>query len=130
VWPIAKKLNYSEHLDQIQPITLIDYLRKIFIKLFTQKSTKSLLKYDILAILAFANNVALLFTSTILPIQQLQHIQEDTRLNNKELWIILQDMFKAYNTVHLFFLKQVLECIKLFIAIINLLINFFTKRTN
>ena len=46
------------------------------------------------------NFAALPRNSTLEPIHILNNIMEDTRENNKELWIFLQDMSKAYDLVN------------------------------
>ena len=76
------------------------------------------------------NYVALSNTSTATPIHTLQHIIEDVQTNNKELWLLSQDMSKAYDSVHLPLLAKALQRIKVPNTIINLLNNILTQRQN
>src|SRR5260364_346878 len=127
VWPISKKTQYKGDLSQTRPITLIDHTRKILTKILTERLSKILLRHNILAP---QNNVALPHTSTMIPIQQLNHIMEDAQLYNREFWILLQDMSKAYDTVHLPLLNKALNRIHVPLQLRELLINIFSDRKN
>src|ERR1044072_6589762 len=59
----------------------------------------------------------------------LNSILEESRDYNKELWIVLQDLSKAYNRVDLKFLKLALERIKIPDLMIKFLLNLFTNRS-
>src|SRR5205814_4701978 len=80
--------------------------------------------------LCLHNHVALPNTSTAIPIQILTHIIEDVHINRKELWMLSQDMSKAYDSVHLPLLRLALLRIHIPEQITNLIINLFTDRTN
>ena len=69
--PYKKKPQYNGDLTSTRPITLIDHTRKILTKILTERLSNILLKLDILAP---QNNVAFPFSSTMIPIQQLDHI--------------------------------------------------------
>ena len=60
------------------------------------------------SILSPHNHVALPFDSTAQPIQMLSHILEDATTKDKEIWILSQDMSKAYDSVHIPLLKKAL----------------------
>src|SRR5205085_4624455 len=81
-------------------------------------------------ILSPANHVALPHTSTSQPIQHLTHILEDAHSQQKEFWILAQDMSKAYNSVYLPLLKKALQRIKCPMHITNLIIRIFNSHTN
>jgi hypothetical protein len=55
---------------------------------------------------------------------------EDANENNKEIWVLLQDLSKAYDWVDLIYRKLALQRIKVPELAINLLINLFTARKN
>src|SRR5205823_848647 len=76
------------------------------------------------------NYIALPNTSIALPIQILTNIIEDTHINRKELWMLSQDMSKAYNSIYLLLLYLALQRIYILEQITNLIINLFTDRTN
>src|SRR3954447_22903405 len=55
---------------------------------------------------------------------------EDANENNKEIWVLLQDLSKAYDRVDLHYLKLALQRIKVPTLATDLLINLFTARKN
>src|SRR5215216_8007002 len=55
---------------------------------------------------------------------------EDANENKKDIWILLQDLSKAYDRVDLKFLKLALQRIKLPTLASTLIINLFTARKN
>src|SRR5215216_851087 len=55
---------------------------------------------------------------------------EDANENKKELWILLQDLSKAYDRVDLKFLRLALQRIKIPVKCVDLIINLFTNRKN
>src|SRR5688572_12141671 len=55
---------------------------------------------------------------------------EDAREYGKELWVVLQDLSKAYDRVDLKFLKAALKRIKVPDLTIQFLLNLFTNRKN
>ena len=57
-------------------------------------------------------------------------IIEDATENKKDLWILLQDLSKAYDRVDLHILKLALKRIKIPENCISCLINLFTNRKN
>src|SRR6185437_75460 len=127
IWPIAKKTEYNGDLTQTRPITLIEHSRKIFTKIMTNRLNLIFTKHHILS---YANNVAIPLTSTSQPIQQLSHIIEHAQIYKKELWIMSQDMSKAYDTVHLPLLEKALLRIKVPAKFTNVIMNIFRNRHN
>ena len=68
--------------------------------------------------------------STENPIKIMNLIIEDAAENKKDLWILLQDLSKAYDRVDLNILKLALRRIKIPENCITCLINLFTNRKN
>jgi Reverse transcriptase (RNA-dependent DNA polymerase) len=66
--------------------------------------------------------------STQEPIYLLNNICEEAREENKELWILLQDTAKAYDTVSLAMLEKAMLRIRIPAKIISLLLEPFSKR--
>ena len=60
----------------------------------------------------------------------LNNILKESQDYNKELWIILQDLSKAYDRIDLKFLKLALERIKVPTLMVSFLLNLFTDRLN
>ena len=55
---------------------------------------------------------------------------EEAKEYDKELWLLFQDLSKAYDRVDLKFLKKALERIKIPHLLIQIIINLFTNRKN
>jgi len=66
----------------------------------------------------------------MLPIQTLTHIIEDAHSNNQQLWLLSQDMSKAYDSVHIPLLKIALQRLKIPDKIVTLITEIFTNRSN
>ena len=85
----------------------------------------------ILTLLPEDNNYAALpGKSTMEPIHTLNLVMEDARENNKELWILFQDMSKAYDRVNRNLLYKALERIRVPDEFIVLLRNSLENRKN
>jgi len=57
-------------------------------------------------------------------------ILEDAKEHKKPVWILLQDLSKAYDRVDLSILRKAMERIKLPVPCIDFILNFFTHRKN
>ncbi len=68
--------------------------------------------------------------STELPIKLMNMILEDAKEHKKPVWILLQDLSKAYNRVDLFILRRAMERVKIPSSCISFIIDFFTHRKN
>src|SRR6185312_12709104 len=96
-------------------------------KILTNRISKVLLRYQILSPM---NNTALPFQSTQRPISELTSIIKHANHNKKELWLLLQDMSKAFDSIHIPTLKKALQRIKIPETIINILTFILHNRTN
>ncbi len=61
-----------------------------------------------------------------LPIKLMNMILEDAKEHNKPIWILLQDLFKAYDRVDLTILRKAMERVKIPTSCINFILDFFT----
>src|SRR5437588_852673 len=109
----------------IRPIALLEIFRKYVIKVFTTRLEKIIRKNDILE---GSNYAGLRGSSTESPIHILSMIIEEAKEKNKELWIILQDMKKAFNSVSLESLKLVLQRIRILVIEQDFILDLFNKR--
>ena len=66
--------------------------------------------------------------STEEPVQILNALMEDAKESNKELWLVFQDMKKAFNSVSLKGLKKAMLRIKVPEITIELILNLFQDR--
>src|SRR5205085_12080318 len=76
------------------------------------------------------NYIALPDNSTNIPINILNNIIEDATCNEKELWLLSQDMSKAYDSVNFDLFKLALQRIQFPEPLINILSNLLLDRTN
>ena len=64
------------------------------------------------------------------PIRIMNEIIDDAKENNKELWILFQDLSKCYDRVDINILQKAMHRIKLPDSFIDLITGLFIKRTN
>ena len=97
-------------------------------KILTNRLSKILVLHDY--ILGENNFAALPEKSTIEPIHIINNVLEEAREQNKELWILLQDMSKAYDLVNRERLWNAMKRIKLPKKFINIIKNSLINRKN
>jgi hypothetical protein len=127
IYPIAKKETFTGTLEETRPITLTEHSRKILTKIITKRLSQKLDKYPILNM---NNHVALPNTLTEIPIVTTMHMMEDAHVNDKEMWILCQDISKAYDSIHIPTLQKALKRIKVNEEIVELIGNIFEGREN
>src|SRR5260364_297445 len=66
--------------------------------------------------------------STSTPIQIMNNIIKEAREKRKELWVLLQDMKKAFDSVSLFMLKLAIEKIKILPRVIEFLLDLYENQ--
>src|SRR3954447_14120123 len=95
IYPIPKTGDWQLNLDKTRPITLLECPRKILMKILTDRMTKTLVENP--HILGENNYAALPGRLTMESLHILNMLMEDARENGKELWILMQDISKAYD---------------------------------
>ncbi|KAG9305929.1 hypothetical protein G9A89_016582 [Geosiphon pyriformis] len=93
---IPKPYKWESVLTNTRPITLIETAHKIFSKLL---SDRVLLVCSLLNVLCGDNFSVLKDTTTQSPIFAIGLVVKDTLEKNCELWLVLQDMCKAYDSM-------------------------------
>jgi len=93
IYPIPKRNSFDGNLNLTRPISLIEHIRKIYTKIITNRLNAVFTQHSILSPF---NYVALPGNSTSIPIHILNNFIEDASCNHKEIWLLSQDMSKAY----------------------------------
>src|SRR5438477_7253839 len=125
IYPIPKNKDWGAELMNTRPIILIETTRKCFTKILTNRISTICKEKNVLREPNFAG---LPGESTLEPIQLLNNICEEAREKKKELWILLQDTAKAFDTVNLEMLERALDRIKISKKAIKLIIYLFKDR--
>ena len=127
IYPISKKPTFDGNLNNTRPISLIEHTKKLYTKILTNRLNKVLSTHPILNP---HNYVTLPGNSTNNPIHILNNFIEDATCNQKPIWILLQDMSKAYDSVNLDLLTKSLHRLQMPITLVNILTNLLTDRSN
>jgi ribonuclease HI len=127
IYPIPKQAEFDGFLGNTRPITLLETPRKLFVTIISKRLNKTLSNVNILQ---YNNRAGLLGEATFQPLQFLKHITEHHRIYNKELWVSIQDLSKAYDRVNVSLLKLALRRINIPPHLIEILCNLFTNRYN
>ena len=125
IYPISKETDWHYNLDNVRPIALLETFRKCTTKILTKRLTKVFCEKNILKGPNFAG---LPENSTEEPVHIINALMEDAKENNNELWLVLQDMKKAFDSVSLIALKKAMKRIKLPGKIIAMILNLFQGR--
>ncbi|GBB94298.1 hypothetical protein RclHR1_23270006 [Rhizophagus clarus] len=127
VFPIPKPHEWRCQLQNTHPITLLEVIRKSFVKLFYNCLSSIFAAHNVLT----SGNFAGLPGETCRdPIITLESIIHDANCTNSPLWILSQDISKAFDSVHLTMLKFALECIRLPASSVKLILSLFMNQSN
>ena len=134
VYLIPKPKSWNCKLDNTRPITLLDTVRKAFVKILNHRLQNVFIKNNILKGLNFAG---LPHQSTMDPLHIVNNILEYHRLNKKfdktnhsNLYILFQDMSKAYDRVNIYMLRKAMARLKIPFEFTNVITNLFLNRKN
>ncbi|KAG0039282.1 hypothetical protein BGZ89_007931, partial [Linnemannia elongata] len=97
IFCLSKTNPWTGSLADVRPITLLEHGRKILFSILTERLSTVMLEHDILK---GANFSVLKGTSTADPIHPLNAVREDARQHKKEVWVLLQDMRRCYDSVN------------------------------
>ena len=109
VYPIPKPMDWESNLNKTRPITLLETIRKALVRLINSRLSKVMVHHSILR---GGNHADLPGGSTLEPLRIVNAILEDARASKKELWILFQDMSKAYDRVNIHMLDLAMQRIK------------------
>ncbi|GET55806.1 hypothetical protein GLOIN_2v1783661 [Rhizophagus irregularis DAOM 181602=DAOM 197198] len=127
VFPIPKPHEWKCQLKNTRPITLLEVIRKSLVKLFYNRLASILASNEVLK---GGNFASLPGGSCRDPIVVLESIIHDAHVNKSPLWILSQDISKAFDSVDLKMLRFALERIKLPAFAIKFILSLFMKRSN
>jgi len=105
-----------------RPITLLETARKTFCKIITNRLSAILSEHNILQDHNFAG---LPGGSCQTPIHILSSLITDAQINKKELWILSQDISKAFDSIDLNMLRLAMNRLHIPEAATNLILSFF-----
>src|SRR3954463_1485680 len=124
---IPKKETWSDNLKNTRPITLIETGRKLLTRILINRISKICSSHPIL----IGDNFSVLKDiSTSLPIQIINFAIEHATNNKKELWLVMQDMKKAYDSVGTDQLTLVMKRLNIHPDYIKLINNIQYNRSN
>ncbi|CAB4394212.1 unnamed protein product [Rhizophagus irregularis] len=130
VYPIPKPHEFDAQLKNTRPITLLETVRKCVVKVVTTRLSKILADNQVLQ---GGNFAGLPGGSTDIPIKMLDAIIHQRRFDktdDQELWIVSQDISKAFDSIDLNMLKLALIRLHIPPLLIKFIINLFTRRNN
>ncbi|GET56023.1 RNA-directed DNA polymerase from mobile element jockey-like [Rhizophagus irregularis DAOM 181602=DAOM 197198] len=130
VYPIPKPHKFDAQLKNTRPITLLETVRKCVVKVVTTRLSIILADNQILQ---GGNFAGLPGGSTDIPIKMLDAIIHQRRFDktdDQELWIVSQDISKAFDSIDLNMLKLALIRLHIPPLLIKFIINLFTRRNN
>src|SRR5260363_285750 len=125
IYTIPKGESWDYDLSKTRPIALLETFRKCVTRVLNRRLGKILKEKDILRGLNFAG---LPGNSTEEPVHLLNMLIEEAASKKQELWLLFQNMKKAFDSVSLAMLKLSLERIKVPLTIIRFIINIFGNR--
>ena len=123
--PIPKLEKFTYNISNTRHIALLDTFRKVLTNMVTKRLSKILSTNNILKGYNFCS---LKEESTVIPLNVLNNVMKDAKEHCKELWILTQDMAKAYDSISMEGLRMSLERLGLPASFTNWIINLFAGR--
>jgi exonuclease III len=125
IFPIPKMTEWDLSLGSTRPIMLLETFRKSLVRIVQKRLSNVLVKHRILKGMNFAG---LPGESTSSPIHIINNLLEDAKQKNRETWVLLQDIKKAFDSVSMESIKHALHRIKAPENLISFIIEIFDGR--
>ena len=106
IFPIPKPHEWELQLINTRPITLLETARKVTVKILTNRIANIFSTHKVLT---GGNYAGLPGSTCITPIKILESIISDAKIYKKPLWILSQDISKAYDSVNLYMLDKAFD---------------------
>src|SRR5204863_157997 len=126
-FPIPKPQEWEAQLQNTRPITLLETMRKCFVKVLNNRLSSILTSHQVLQ---GGNYAGLPGGSCQIPIHTLDTLIKDANDNKKSLWILSQDISKAFDSIDLNMLQLAMQRLKFPALFIQLILSLFTNRYN
>src|SRR3989440_1965283 len=127
IYPIPKPHDWNCYLNNTRPITLLDTAKKIMTKILNRRLGAILANNNVLK---GQNYAGLPGSNCSTPITILEMIIHDAKSNNKPLFIFLQDISKAFDSMDTRMLRLAMNRLQIPTPFTNLVIDLFTNRYN
>src|SRR5437868_1716756 len=125
LYPIPKNKEWNYDLANVRPIVLLEAFRKTVVRIIGKRLDQIFITNKVLE---GPNYAGLSGDSTASPIHIMNNILEDARQKNKEVWVLFQNMKKAFDSVSLEMIEKALRRIKLPELMIRFLLSLYNKK--
>src|SRR5215213_5991860 len=127
IYPIPKPTEWNCSLKNTRPICLLETARKLMTKILTNRLASILHQNNVLK----GNNYAgLPGGSCHTPVHILESILHDSNVNKKPVFIFLQDISKAFDSIDTNMLQLALQRLRIPSLFIKLILSLFVNRSN
>jgi hypothetical protein len=127
IYPIPKPHDWNCYLKNTRPITLLDTARKLMTRIMYNRLAEILVANKVLQ---GGNFAGLPGGSCDQPIATLEAIIKDASSNNKPLFILQQDISKAFDSIDTNMLRLAMDRLKIPKEFTDLTLELFTNRYN
>src|SRR5262249_47771922 len=127
IYPIPKPKEWHCYLQNTRPITLLDTARKLLTKIMYRRLSDIMVQHSVLQGKNYAGTPG---CSVDTPIAIFDTILQDAHLHEKSLFVLQQDISKAFDSIDSRMLDLAMQRLKIPKAFIKLTLELFTDRYN
>src|SRR5262249_46395548 len=127
IYPIPKPHEWHCYLQNTHPITLLETARKLMCRIMYKRLSSVLTEHNVMT----GNNFAGLPGNSVdPPLTLFESILHDAKFNQKSLFVLQQDISKAFDSIDLRMLRLALARLRIPDRFINLILELFKDRYN